>query len=57
MRQEDWLDFRRNGDLYEKDDFMTTVIIKSLSFIVPLTYFLVPLDKYRTQTHELVSAV
>ena len=57
MRQEDWLDFRRNGDLYEKDDFMPTVIIKSLSFIVPLSYFLVPLGKYRTETHELVSAV
>ena len=55
MRQEDWLKFRRNGDLYEKDDFRTTVIKKSLSFIVPLSYFLVPLDKYRKHTHEFVS--
>ena len=53
MRQEVWL-VKRNGDLYEKDYFMATVIIKLLRFIVPLSYFLVPLDRNRTQTHEFV---
>ena len=54
--QEIWLASRRNGDLFEIDEFMATVIRLSLRFVVPLSYFLVPLDRNRTQTHELVSA-
>ena len=57
MHQEDWLEIRRHYDFLQKDQIKATVIRITLIFVVPLSYFLVPLDENRTQTHEFVSAV
>ena len=57
MHQEDWLEIRRHYGFLQKDQIKATVIRITLIFVVPLSYFLVPLDENRTQTHEFVSAV
>ena len=55
MHQEDWLEIRRHYDFLQKDQIKATVIRITLIFVVPLSYFLVPLDENRTRTHELVT--